>query len=115
MLVSKDGYHDHEQEGLEITESMHVDVELDIITGTDIPANHAVQVYPNPARELVNIKSEESIRKIVVLDMFGREVHVAFPNSEQATLPVTHLSPGVFYLKIYYTQERPHTIKLQVY
>ena len=115
MLVSKDGYHDHEQEGLEITESMHVDVELDIITGTDFLASHAVQVYPNPARELVNIKSEESIRKIVVLDMFGRQVHVAFPNSEQATLPVTHLSPGVFYLKIYYTQERSHTIKLQVY
>jgi len=114
LLVTREGYHDHEQEGLEVTESMHVDVEMDIITGIDNPANHTVQVYPNPAREGFTVLSNREVDKVEVFDTSGRRNHLFFPVTTSAWVDTASWKPGLYLVRVHAEGEAIKTIRIQV-
>jgi hypothetical protein len=61
----------------------------------------SVKVFPNPARDLVSLSSEFTIRKVSVFDMTGRLVY--FAENENATMmsiPVGSWSQGVHFMTV---------------
>ncbi len=58
--------------------------------------------YPNPANEIIYIKSDhQTINDLSVVDINGREVMAAsFENVLSATLDISNLSSGIYLITI---------------
>jgi len=69
-------------------------------TGIKTVKMGALQIYPNPVKDEIFIKSELQITKIEILDFAGRTVETLRATSLQ-TINVSALSPGVYMLMIY--------------
>ncbi|MFL2623723.1 MAG: T9SS type A sorting domain-containing protein, partial [Flavobacteriaceae bacterium] len=56
------------------------------------------ELYPNPVKETLYIKTTLQIHSLFVLNMLGQEVFRQFGNTN--SLSVSNLSPGLYVLKI---------------
>jgi hypothetical protein len=74
----------------------------------------AIQVYPNPARDLVVIKNTLSSTKlsVAVSDATGRVVLTGAIDSNEKKLNISNLSNGVYLLSIKEGDKQLRTIKL---
>ncbi|WP_430813934.1 N-acetylmuramoyl-L-alanine amidase [Carboxylicivirga sp. RSCT41] len=57
-------------------------------------------IYPNPVRDKLTVKSDERIIEVSVYDMYGRIVDAEECHENRAELNVSHLTSGVYILKI---------------
>ncbi len=60
-------------------------------------ANNSISLYPNPANDVLNISSSDSIAKIEVFDMQGRNVAT---NNNASNVNVVSLGKGVYIIKV---------------
>ena len=73
----------------------------DIVTGINEDfAKHQVEVYPNPANGIVNIKSTEEILKVAVYNQSGQRVYCGSAGSKLYHFSTTGLNPGLYLFKI---------------
>jgi len=73
-------------------------------TGIKTVKIDALQIYPNPVKEELFIKSELPVKKIELLDLTGRTVetcHAASLPNSATTINLSALPQGVYMLKIY--------------
>jgi hypothetical protein len=87
----------------------------DVITGIEPVSNvGGISIYPNPATELVNVKSDYSITRIDVMNFVGQTVYT---NSDvamkSAKINVSSFTPGVYFVKVS-TSEGVRTVKITV-
>jgi hypothetical protein len=75
---------------------VHVDVCTDVIN----PVVNNLTVYPNPFNEMIQIKSDESVSKITVLDMQGKIISITCPFSTNVIIESTMLPAGMYVLEI---------------
>ena len=68
----------------------------EIITSIDEHEALTNTVYPNPAQNVLNISSQESDLTWEVMETSGRVISTG----EGKTIPVVHLSPGVYLVKV---------------
>lgn len=68
-----------------------------------------LQVYPNPAKETLNIAASKQIYQIQVYNMVGQKVHEEKVNDSQTQLNVNHYQPGMYLIHI--TSEKGTTTK----
>jgi hypothetical protein len=54
------------------------------------------EVYPNPANDIINVRSNEAVRQLDVLDLTGRTVATSASNN----VNVAGLSAGVYFVRI---------------
>lgn len=59
-----------------------------------------VSVYPNPAKNVVNIKSENQINSVTVFDIQGRQVQTKIVGATETILDISNLQQGNYLLKI---------------
>ena len=57
-------------------------------------------VYPNPANDILNIKSEKSIRSVKIINLQGRVVGLELQNTKQ--IPVHNLNNGIYFIEVTY-------------
>lgn len=57
-------------------------------------------IFPNPANDFINIKSNTEINNIQIFDVSGRLVIDENNNSDSVTLDIKHLSKGLILMKI---------------
>ncbi len=70
---------------------------------TELPSFNAedILVYPNPVDEILNVLSQnQTILELQILDMTGKELININPHSTYFSIPVAHLSKGVYLLKM---------------
>lgn len=73
--------------------------------------NKGIQVFPNPAQDVLNITSKEKIKMIMVYDASGKKVMVSNQfNRTNTILPVRQLSRGVYWINIV-TAQNTHSAK----
>jgi uncharacterized repeat protein (TIGR02543 family) len=60
----------------------------------------ALQVYPNPAREVLNIVSSEMIQEIRLINMLGQMVHASTVESTNVQLNVSGFDRGIYFIQI---------------
>jgi len=85
---------------LDLTNSVYVDsIVFDNTLGTaDFEyANNTISLYPNPAQEVLNITSSNSITKIEVYDMLGKKVA---SNVNASNVNVEDLVKGAYIVKV---------------
>lgn len=70
-----------------------------------------LHVYPNPAKDVLNINYKEKITKVTIFDINGREVEVYGLNTANNTISVGTLSSGIYLLKVETDTSKTSVIK----
>ncbi|MDO5760026.1 MAG: T9SS type A sorting domain-containing protein [Bacteroidota bacterium] len=60
-----------------------------------------MQVYPNPARETLNINSKVNMTKVELYNTLGQVVYTNSVNSNSVNIPVSNLNNGTYIVKAY--------------
>lgn len=60
----------------------------------------ALQIYPNPARDVVNIVSSELIQEIRLINMLGQMIHTSTVESASVQLNVSGFDRGIYFIQI---------------
>ncbi len=70
---------------------------------TAVRTEDNIKVYPNPARESVNVvfDNSESIKTIGVYNMLGQPVSLFHVVGNSANLPLGDAPEGVYFLRMY--------------
>ena len=83
------------------TPAVPVEAEVRVCTGIDENGGFGIDVFPNPAHNLLNIKATESIQAVYIIDMLGKVVmqdNAAKKNNLQ--LNVSELPAGFYFVKV---------------
>ncbi len=59
-----------------------------------------LQFYPNPVTDLITIRADKVLDKIVIYNMIGQEVIVVNNNKTNAQIDMSHLQKGVYFVKV---------------
>ncbi len=59
-----------------------------------------VVIYPNPAREIINLNSTSSIQEIRVINLSGNLVKLIKPGSDKAVVNVSDFQPGLYIFNV---------------
>jgi hypothetical protein len=65
-----------------------------------VKANTALQLFPNPCYDELNIKSSEKIINVVITDIFGRAVYTSQFNNGNVSLDIKNIMPGMYFIRI---------------
>jgi hypothetical protein len=57
-----------------------------------------IDIYPNPSRNLIYVKSDNFIGKVVLKDIFGKTVIVETPNDNNFNLDVQNLANNIYFM-----------------
>ncbi|MCD4683342.1 MAG: T9SS type A sorting domain-containing protein, partial [Bacteroidales bacterium] len=71
-----------------------------IITGLPETESLDIIIYPNPAKDNLFICSPSVIERIEIFNNIGMSVLTEKANSKSLQLAVSHLNPGIYYIKI---------------
>ncbi len=70
----------------------------------------SLEIFPNPATEIVTIKSKEKIygeADWLVYDLFGREVYsIKTQNQDQIIVPVSELAANIYFVEVNYNANK---------
>lgn len=69
-------------------------------TGIKNPVAEAIAVYPNPAHNSLLVSAPDVISFVSVIDMLGKTIVVHKPDDTHATLDISNLTPGVYFVKV---------------
>ena len=67
--------------------------------------NTTISFYPNPAQDMVNFSSKNSIEDIIIYNLLGQEVLTKQVNSNQFSINISHLSSGTYIAKLNQNQK----------
>ena len=86
-------------------QSLGLILEVDVIEcGTTVDENHGVEnivdVYPNPANNQLQVKSEEEIHNIHFYNSFGQKRYSENILSKQKTIDITDFEKGMYFMEI---------------
>jgi hypothetical protein len=72
---------------------------LNLITSKADNNAPRVKVYPNPAQEVLNLKSDTPMDHVEIIDAMGRVVRTYHPNETEFQISVMSLSKGLYHLR----------------
>ena len=70
-------------------------------TGIEENASHEIAIFPNPASDILNITSSETISEIEIVNTLGQVVKRIEVNSDKAVCDVEELKAGVYVVRIH--------------
>ena len=77
-----------------------VTLHLNILSGISQNGTAEISIYPNPATEILNITSSETISEIEIVNVMGQVVKRIEVNSDNAVCDVEGLKSGVYVVKV---------------
>ena len=75
-------------------------------------SGNLVQLYPNPAHNLVHLTSQSVIVKTEIYNQQGQIVHIANNSNKQITIEISDLNVGLYFIKSYLDNGKIYTNKL---
>jgi hypothetical protein len=72
----------------------------DIITEIGTVDNVIANVYPNPTNDALRVESAAKISELLLIDLYGKTLLHATPRTQAATLQVSNLPSGVYFIQI---------------
>ncbi len=73
------------------------------ITGTmgiNINSAEGVSIYPNPAHNNLNVKADQNINSVRIIDMLGKTVSLSFPEEKTLQVDISSLPAGIYFVKV---------------
>jgi hypothetical protein len=71
------------------------------VTGIEETAAFEIVLFPNPATDILNITSSETISEIEIVNVMGQVIRRIEVNSDNAVCDVEDLTSGVYVVRIY--------------
>ncbi len=71
----------------------------EVLSVRDVISNN-LGVYPNPARDYVNVVSENQIRELRVINAMGQVVHAQRVGSDRAQIAVGGFDRGIYFIQV---------------
>jgi hypothetical protein len=59
-----------------------------------------VNIYPNPAQDVLQLKTDLPMIEVEIVDAFGKIVNRYTPNSSNLQIPLASLNKGIYFLRI---------------
>ena len=66
----------------------------------DFGQDSSLQIYPNPAQDILNISSANSIKSIQLYDAQGRQLVTKLGNESLETLDISKYSAGIYFVSV---------------
>lgn len=76
-------------------------INMDLLSNDEFSSNSFIQIFPNPTSSSVTIKANESISKVQIFDIQGRNVKSVDENSDTAAIEMDKFSNGVYLIKVF--------------
>lgn len=70
------------------------------IAGVDENAIEALTVYPNPAKDILNLSSKKTIEDVSIYSLLGQEVMQLSPEQKSPSINISSLASGVYVMKV---------------
>lgn len=68
---------------------------------SDVNGNSSINVYPNPASNMLNVSLNGAKAEVAVMDMQGRVMQKASAENQQTlTIPVSNLAKGMYFVQV---------------
>lgn len=83
---------------IDMVEVNACDTVLDVDNSEEII--EGITLYPNPAKDFLNIRSLEEIESVQLFNLLGQEVRNKNPNSLQTSLNLDDLETGIYLVKV---------------
>ncbi|MCI5055517.1 MAG: T9SS type A sorting domain-containing protein [Flavobacteriales bacterium] len=80
--------------------TFQLDTTISIATDINEVRGEDVSLYPNPASDILNLKSNETIKSFSISDVTGRFVLVDQINAKSGMIDVKFLNPGVYHISV---------------
>lgn len=106
--ASRDDLDNDEENELNDAGSAYIFTSPNLATNENNLSKSDVKIYPNPAKDFININSEKKINLIEILDQSGKRIS----ESKESKINVSHLPKGIYILKIKFSNGRPSIQKL---
>jgi len=101
-------------EFVECTSAFSNILPVDIVVGIDPLTNGSITIYPNPATDNVNVKSDYTISQIEVMNYVGQTVYNKTSiEAKVAKINVVGFQSGVYFVKVT-TSQGVRTVKITV-
>jgi hypothetical protein len=75
----------------------------------EVTSSIIIDLYPNPAEEVINISSDEKFNKINIYNDCGALALQSFPSTNEFNIDISDLLPGIYIIKAF--SEKGETIK----
>jgi Secretion system C-terminal sorting domain len=82
-------------------------LQVDICTGIAAQENilNDVSVYPNPVNDKLQIRTTETMQRLVIYNSLGQTVHVSQPQTVNTEVDMNNFESGVYYVTVYFENE----------
>lgn len=71
-----------------------------------------INIYPNPAKNIINLSSNKTISRISLYDLLGKQKEIPYFSNKNIVLP--NLKNGIYFLKILFKDNTKKIKKLQI-
>jgi hypothetical protein len=83
--------------GTNTASTLYLNLTLNI---EDIKTDSSINIYPNPAKNFVNINANSIIQSIQLYDAQGRLLQIKYQDKNQTNLDISARAKGIYFLKI---------------
>ena len=102
-------------------DSVYVDVEFQITGSCEVQSLNednfsTINIYPNPANEIINIKTDKKDNyRVELVNILGKEVlNKNIQNSDFTTVNTSNFNPGIYFARIYSNNKLIESRKITV-
>lgn len=81
-------------------ETQPEDTVFQSLSNPDVAIDASVSVYPNPAKGLINIECNNTIKSVQLYDVQGRILQTNLGSENQVSLDISTQSNGIYFIKI---------------
>lgn len=71
-----------------------------LLSNPDVAIDNSISIYPNPAKNNVNIHCNNTIKTIELYDVQGRVLQSQVIDSQSSTMDISSKSKGVYFIKV---------------
>jgi len=93
---ARDNFDDNEENELNDAGSAYIFTSTNLATNENSLSKNNVKIYPNPAKDFINITSKQQVNSIEILEQSGKRIS----ESKELKINVSHLPKGIYILKI---------------
>lgn len=93
---ARDNWDNNEENELNDAGSAYIFTSTNLATNESNLSKNNVKIYPNPAKDFINITSQKEINSVEILDQSGKRIS----ESKELKINVSKLPKGVYILKI---------------
>jgi len=86
--------------GYQVLPRYNADISTYFVGTQDEQLSSVIEVWPNPATDIISVNADFGFNRLLVTDMFGRTLHTADANTTFMQLNIASLQPGVYFLRL---------------